>query len=104
MALLFSGGGFSFGSLGGLPFVFLAMIAMYFLLVVPNQRKQKQWQTMLGQLKPGDRVTTSGGIRGAVVVVKGDVVVVKTQPDGVKLEFAKAAISAVTTDEETANA
>lgn len=98
LALLLAGGGL--GALGGLPFIFLAMIAMYLLLVLPNQRKQKQWQTMLGQIKAGDRVTTTGGIRGTVVVVKDDVLVVKTQPDGVKLEFAKAAISAVTTDED----
>ncbi len=99
--MFFAGFG-GFGSLGGLPFIFLAMVAMYFLMVVPNQRKQKQWQSMLGQLKTGDRVTTTGGVRGTVVVVKDDVVIVRTQPDGVKLEFAKAAISAVTTDDDTA--
>ncbi len=102
LALILLAGGL--GSLGSLPFVFLAMIAMYMLLVLPNQRKQKQWQAMLSQLKTGDRVTTSGGIRGTVVSVKDDAVIVKTQPDGTKLEFAKAAISAVTTDEEAAKA
>jgi preprotein translocase subunit YajC len=102
LALVLAGGGF--GSLGGLPFIFLAMIAMYLLMIVPNQRKQKQWQTMLGSIKAGDRVTTTGGIRGTVVAVKDDVLVVKTQPDGLKLEFVKAAISAVTTDEEASKA
>ena len=65
MALILAGGGL--GSLGGLPFIFLAMIAMYLLMIVPNQRKQKQWQSMLSKIKAGDRVTTTGGIRGAVV-------------------------------------
>lgn len=101
LALVLAGG---FGSLGGLPFIFLAMIAMYLLMIVPNQRKQKAWQAMLGNIKAGDRVTTTGGIRGTVVAVKDDVLVVKTQPDGVKLEFAKAAVSAVTTDEDAAKA
>ena len=101
---LFLAGGLSFGSLGGLPFIFLAMVAMYFVMVVPNQRKQKQWQTMLAALKPGDKVTTSGGLRGKVVVVKDDSVIVRTEPDGTKLEFVKAAISAVTTDDETVKA
>src|ERR1700760_4718395 len=100
--MILAGGGFT--SLGGLPFLFLAMIAMYLLMIVPNQRKQKQWQGMLSKIKAGDRVTTTGGIRGTVVAVKDDVLVVKTQPDGVKLEFTKAAVSAVTTDEEPAKA
>ncbi len=98
--MVLAGGGL--GSLGGLPFVFLAMIAMYALLVLPNQRKQKQWQTMLSQLKAGDRVTTSGGIRGTIVMVKDDSLIVKTSPDGVKLELVKSSISAVTTDEDAA--
>ncbi len=76
-------------------------VAMYFLLIAPNQRKQKQWQSMLSQLKAGDKVTTSGGIRGQIVSVKDDVLVIRTQPDGVKFEVARSAIAAVTTDEVT---
>ena len=103
LALILAGG-LNFGSLGGLPFIFLAMVAMYFVLVVPNQRKQKQWQGMLAALKPGDKVTTSCGLRGKIVLVKDDSVIVRTEPDGMKLEFVKASISAVTTDEETVKA
>jgi len=76
-------------------------VAMYFLLIAPNQRKQKVWQTMLSQLKPGDRVTTNGGMRGQIVSVKDDVLIIKTQPDGVKFEVVRSAIAAVTTDEVT---
>ncbi len=88
-----------FGGLGGLalPLVFVA--AMYFLMIAPNQKKQKAWQQMLNDLKSGDKVTTSGGLRGVVLQVKDDVVVVRVQPDNIKLEFVKSAISAVTTDE-----
>jgi preprotein translocase subunit YajC len=70
---------------------------LYFLMIAPNQKKQKKWQEMLGQLKSGDRVTTNGGIRGTVLSVKDDVVVLRVQPDGVKLEFIKSAIASVTT-------
>jgi preprotein translocase subunit YajC len=90
---------FNLGQYGTLPFLVLMFVAMYFLLVMPNQRKQKQWQAMLAQIKAGDRVTTNAGIRGTVVAVKDDVLVIKTQPDGVKLEFVKSAIAAVTTDD-----
>ena len=90
------------GNLGSLALPVLFFVALYFLMIAPNQRKQKKWQEMLGQLKSGDRVTTNGGIRGTVLSVKDDIVVLRVQPDGVKLEFVKSAIAAVTTDEEAA--
>ena len=86
------------GSLGGLALPLLFFVALYFLMIVPNQRKQKKWQHMLAELKAGDRVTTNGGIRGTIITVKDDVLVLRVQPDGVKLEFAKQAIAAVTTE------
>ena len=92
----------SFGNLGGLALPILFFGVLYFLMIVPNQRKQKKWQEMLSQLKSGDRVTTNGGIRGTILNVKDDVVVLRVQPDGVKLEFVKSAIATVTTDEESA--
>ena len=92
--------GLNFGQFGGIPLLLLMFVAMYFLLIAPNQRKQKTWAAMLSGLKTGDKVTTNGGIRGTIVSVKDDVLVVKTAPDGVKLEFAKSAIAAVTTDDD----
>lgn len=87
------------GSLTGLPLLLILFAAMYFLLILPNQKKQKQWQTQLSALKAGDRVTTTGGIRGTIVAIKDDALTIRTQPDGVKLDVVKSAISAVTTDE-----
>ena len=88
-----------FGNFGSLPIFVVMIVAMYFLLIVPNQRKQKAWNTMLASLKSGDKVTTNGGIKGTIISVKDDTLVLRTQPDGVKLEFAKSAIAAVTTDD-----
>ena len=79
-----------------LPILF---VLLYVLMIVPNQRKQKKWQEMLGKLKAGDKVTTNGGIRGVIVSLKDDSLVLKVQPDNVKLEFVKQAIASVTTDE-----
>ena len=90
------------GSMGSLALPILFFAVLYFLMIAPNQRKQKKWQEMLGQLKSGDKVTTNGGIRGTVLTVKDDVVILRVQPDGVKLEFVKSAIAAVTTDEQAA--
>ena len=81
-----------------LPVVFIA--AMYFLMIAPNQKKQKKWQQMLSELKAGDKVTTNGGIRGVIVSVKDDVVQIRVAPDNIKLEFVKAAIASVTVPDE----
>ena len=88
------------GSLGGLALPILFFVGLYVFLIVPNQRKQKKWQEMLGQLKSGDQVTTNGGMRGSVITVKEDAVIVRLAPDGIKLEFVKSAIAAVTTAAE----
>ena len=90
------------GNLGGLLLPLLFFVALYFMMILPNQRKQKKWQEMLGQIKSGDRVTTNGGIRGTVLNVKDDSVVLRVQPDGLKLEFVKSAIATVTTEDEAA--
>lgn len=100
--LLFAAGPAGFlGSLTGLPLLLIMFGAMYFLLIAPNQKKQKKWQAQLAALKIGDRVTTSGGLRGTIVMLKDDTLVLRTQPDGVKLECVKSAISAVTTEDAT---
>ncbi len=90
-------GGAGLGSFGSLPLLLLFMVGMYFLLVRPNQQKQKTWQEMLSKLKSGDQVTTNGGLRGTVISLREDTVIVRVQPDGIKLEFVKSAIAAVTT-------
>ena len=54
---------------GVAPIVMMVAIfaIFYFLLIMPQQRKQKKWQEMLKQVKPGDKVITSGGLKGRPV-------------------------------------
>jgi preprotein translocase subunit YajC len=84
------------------PFAPLILIfaVFYFLMIVPNQRKQKRWAEMLGKIKSGDTVITTGGIRGTVFAVRDDVIVLRIAPDNLKLEFVKNAIASVTTADE----
>jgi len=79
-------------------------VVMYMLLILPNQRKQKQWNSMLSSLKMGDKVTTTGGIRGSIVSLKDDAIVIRTSPDNIKLEIVRSAIAAVTTDDTSTKA
>ena len=83
-----------------LPFI-LIIVVFYFLLIRPNQNKQKQWQQMLTNLKTGDKVTTTGGIRGVVMSIKDDAIQLRVPPDNIKLEVVKSAIASVTTEEAT---
>jgi len=68
-------------------------------MIRPQQKRQKQWQAMLADIKPGDRVTTSGGIRGIILSIKEDGIIIKVAPDGIKMEVVKTAIASVTTQE-----
>ena len=77
----------------------LLIPVLYFVMIRPQQKRQKQWQAMLASIKTGDRVTTAGGIRGIIVSIKDDVIVVKVAPDGIKMEIAKNAIASVTTQD-----
>ena len=45
-------------------YILLIIVVFYFLMIRPQQTKQKQWQEMLNDLKPGDKITTTGGMRG----------------------------------------
>jgi len=72
---------------------------MYFVMIRPQQKRQKQWQEMLGSIKTGDRVTTAGGIRGVILSIKDDVIIIRVAPDNIKMEVAKSAIASVTTQD-----
>jgi len=73
---------------------------VYLMMIRPQQKKQKQWTQMLSELKTGDKITTTGGIRGTIISLKDDTLILRVAPDGIKIEVVKSAIAAVTTQEE----
>jgi len=80
----------------------LLIPVLYLLMIRPQQKRQKQWQSMLGSMKTGDRVTTAGGLRGIIISMKDDAIVIRVAPDGIKVEVSKSAIAAVTTQDSEA--
>ena len=88
------------GATGGAPiWTYLIMfgliiVVFYFLMIRPQNKKQKETKKMLGSLRKGDRISTIGGMRGTVVSVKEDVVLLRVD-DNTKIEFSKSAIAQV---------
>ena len=85
--------------LGLAPLLFIFAI-FYFLLIMPQQRKQKKWQLMLSELKNGDKIVTSGGLRGTIISLKDDALTLRVPPDNLKLEISRSAVVSVTPAEE----
>jgi preprotein translocase subunit YajC len=79
----------------------LLIPVLYLVMIRPQQKRQKQWQSMLSSIKSGDKVTTAGGIRGTIISIKDDTIIIKVAPDGIKMEVAKNAIASVTTQESS---
>ncbi|HTX73525.1 MAG TPA: preprotein translocase subunit YajC [Rectinemataceae bacterium] len=73
----------------------LVFVIFYFLIIRPQNKKQKEAKAMVAAMKKGDKVVSIGGIHGVVTSVKESTVVVKVDDD-TKLEFSKSAIQAVT--------
>lgn len=75
----------------------LVVIIMYFFMIRPQNKKQKETEKMLNALKKGDKVISIGGIHGVVADVKENVVTVKVD-DNAKIKFNRTAIATVVTD------
>lgn len=80
---------------GGMILTFAIWIAVfYFLLILPNKKKQKKHQEMIDSLKEGAEVLTSGGIKGTVNSVSDEYVVIRVDK-GVNLTVKKSSIAVV---------
>jgi preprotein translocase subunit YajC len=73
-------------------------VIMYFLVIRPQNKRQKQLQEMVSNLKTGDRVVTNGGIHGQVANVKDGQTLVLKIADNVKIEVEKSAIATIVKD------
>lgn len=78
--------------------------AMYFLLIRPQKKKEKEIQAMRNNLQVGDEIITIGGIRGKVVKTKDDSFVLQVGADKVKFEMMRWAVSSVERSSKAAKA
>ena len=93
---LFQGGAGGFGFL--LPMI-LVFGVFYLLLIRPQQRKQRQLQATIAELKAGDKVVTTGGIVGKITEVRDTSFLIRSA-DKTILEIARTAVAGVDTEEQ----
>jgi preprotein translocase subunit YajC len=75
-------------------------VIFYFVLVVPMRKRQKAVQTLVENLKKGDRVVTTGGLYGEIAAIDTSVIVLKIA-DNVKVRVARSAIAGLEGDGNT---
>lgn len=72
----------------------VAMFAiMYFLLIVPEKKRTKKYNTMLSELKVNDEILTRGGIVGKIITIEEDQMVIQSGPDRVRFRVTKNSIA-----------
>ena len=80
-------------------FYALLMVGMYFLMIAPQRKKQKQLEQTIASLQSGDEVLTNSGIYGVITNIKEDRFVVRIA-ENTKIEIAKGSISQVVSNGE----
>lgn len=86
------------GLIGFLPLILIFLI-FYLLLLRPQQKKQRMLQLQIKNMKPGDRIITTGGIHGTVASISENDIMLKIA-DKVKIKLSKSAIAVVMQGEE----
>ena len=97
-SILMAGGQDGSGGGGGiitLVWFGLIFVIMYLLLIRPQRKKQKEHEKLLGELKKGDKVVTTGGMFGTIFAIDDERnrIILKIGDD-TKLEFLKSSIAA----------
>ena len=94
--LLFQGG---FGALTGLLPMVLIIAVFYMLLIRPQQKRQRDLQETIAQLKAGDRIVTTGGVIGTITSVKDTSFLIRSAEKSI-LEIARSAVAGVDGEEK----
>lgn len=78
----------------GILYIVGLFVLLWFLLIRPQQKRQKQHQEMVKNLRVNDKVITIGGIYGTILKIKEESFILKVS-ENVKIEVMKSAISQV---------
>src|SRR5713101_5127213 len=95
LLLMFQSG---LGALGGLLPMLLIIAVFYMLLIRPQQKRQRELQQTISQLKAGDRIVTTGGIIGTITAVRDTSFFIRSADKSI-LEIARSAVAGIEGEE-----
>ena len=82
--------------------IVVMFVALYFLVMRPQKKQEKQINEMRNSLQVGDEITTIGGIIGKIVSIKEETLVLETSRDGTKIRILRSAVRCVDVQAEDA--
>ena len=93
---IFQGG---LGALGGFVPMLLIIGVFYMLLIRPQQKRQRELQQTIAQLKAGDRVVTTGGVIGIITTVRDTSFLIRSADKSI-LEISRSAVAGIEEEEK----
>ena len=90
------------GQWGSLILIAVMFVALYFFVIRPQKKQDKQINDMRNSLQVGDEITTIGGIIGKIVSIKEETLVLETSRDGTKIRILRSAVRCVDVHAEDA--
>src|SRR6266498_5189399 len=96
LLMIFQGG---LGALGGLLPMLLIIAVFYMLLIRPQQKRQRELQETISQLKPGDRIVTTGGVIGTITTIRDTSFLIRSADKSI-LEIARSSVAGIDGDKK----
>ena len=90
------------GGFGGIIMIAVMFVALYFFMIRPQKKQEKQVKDMRDALQVGDEITTIGGLIGKIVSIKEETCVIETSHERTKIRILKSAVSRVDVKAEDA--
>ncbi len=90
------------GGIGSIILIVVMFVALYFFMIRPQQKQEKQINDMRNNLQVGDEITTIGGIIGKIVSIKEETLMIETGHDRTKIRILKTAVRQVDVKAEDA--
>ncbi|HEV2827822.1 MAG TPA: preprotein translocase subunit YajC [Pyrinomonadaceae bacterium] len=96
LLMIFQGG---LGALGGFIPMLLIIGVFYMLLIRPQQKRQRELQQTISELKAGDRIVTTGGLIGVITTVRDSSFLIRSADKSI-LEIARSAVAGIAEEEK----
>ena len=93
---------FDITSLAPMLIMVLMFVALYFFMIRPQKKQEKEVQNMRNNLQVGDEITTIGGIIGKIVSIKEETLMIETGHDRAKIRILRSAVRCVDVHAEDA--